>query len=291
MRSPIPTPRTLGAVAAACAAVTLAAGCSAGGTAITAAHPTPTPLPVHRILTLAAARSRQVNSFVANVSINVSSGSVSTSLSGTMQDRTKPLLIEARFSLTTAGSSLPGGMTEIINGSAIYLKMPVITKKLGKPWLKMTFAEIRRSSGLNLSQLLQESNSGNPFHQTEMMAASKNARKVGTQIINGVRTTEYTGSYSVQSVLKSLPPAERSLGESGVSKLGVRTAHFRIWLDANDQPRQVVVREVGTSATITVRTDVVSINQPVNVRLPRPSQVRKLPASALKGTGGSSGGA
>jgi hypothetical protein len=43
--------------------------------------------------------------------------------------------------------------------------------------------------------------------------------------------------------------------------------------------RRVITVEKGSSSTITTKLDIISINQPVNVTLPPPSQVTSPPAN------------
>jgi hypothetical protein len=66
-------------------------------------------------------------------------------------------------------------------------------------WVKISFAQLQRSTGINVGQLTQQARSNNPLVQTQMLAAAKDVRAVGTQTIDGVRTTHYAGSYPVSA--------------------------------------------------------------------------------------------
>ena len=71
---------------------------------------------------------------------------------------------------------------------------------------EISFAQLQLSTGINVGQLTQQVQSNNPLVQTQMLAAAKDVRAVGTQTIDGVRTTHYAGSYPVSAGLASSRP-------------------------------------------------------------------------------------
>jgi hypothetical protein len=264
--------------AAGVAAVLLAAGCG-GGT-----HPAAQGLSPIQAITLAANQARQVNSFASTLSVTMS-GSLSGTMAGTMRIRNRPsLFADADFgTLDFGGQSLPGGMHEILTNHDIYLGMAVLSQRLHKPWVKISFAQLQQGTGVNLGQLTQQVQSNNPLVQTQMLAGAKDVRKVGTQTIDGVSTTHYTGSYPVSAGLAKLPASLRAVEEKGLRMLGIKTVHFNVWIDGQHQTRKIVATETGGIENITVALHVTGINQPVSVTLPPASQVATIPASALQG--------
>jgi hypothetical protein len=265
--------------AAGAAAVLLAAGCGGGGT-----HQAAQSLSPQQAITLAANQAKQVNSFGSTLSITMS-GTVSGTMGGTMQIRNRPsLLADADFStFNVGGQSLPGGMREILTNRTIYLKMAVLSQELHKPWVKISFSQLQKGTGVNFSQLTQQVQSNNPLVQTRMLAAAKDVRKVGTQTIDGVSTTHYSGSYPVSAGLAKLPASLRAAEQKGLQTLGIKTVRFNVWIDGQHQTRKIVVTETGSVETIKVTMQVTGINHPVSVTLPPASQVATIPASALHG--------
>jgi hypothetical protein len=265
--------------AAGAAAVLLAAGCGGGGT-----QPAAQALSPRQEITLAANQARQVNSFGSALSVAMS-GTVSGTLAGTMHIRNRPsLLVDADFStFDVGGQSLPGGMHEILTTRSIYLKMALLAQELHKPWVKISFSQLQQGTGINLSQLTQQVQSNNPLVQTQMLAAAKDVRAVGTQTIDGVRTTHYTGSYPVSAGLAKLPASVRAVEQKGLRTLGIKTVRFNLWIDGQHQTRKIVATETGSAERVTVTMQVTGINQPVSVTLPPASQVATIPASALQG--------
>ena len=268
-------------IAAAAAAALLAAGCGAGS----AGQPTGGTLSAGKAITLAAKQAKQVNSFASTLTEKMS-GLASGTLSGTMQIRTRPsLLAEVDMStFSIAGHSLPGGMQEILTNRAIYMKMALLSQQLHKPWAEIPFAALQRGTGVNLGQLIQQVQSNNPLVQTQMLASAKNVRAVGTQTIDGVKTTRYTGSYTPSAGLAKLPAGLRAEAGKGLKALGIRTVDFTVWIDAQHQTRKVIVSENGSAERITVTMQVTGINQPVSVTVPAASQVATIPASVLHGS-------
>jgi len=262
-----PTPSRPNKVVATCAAgtaaVLLAAGCGSG------AHPAARALSPRQEITLAAHQARQVDSFGSTLSVTMS-GTVSGTMAGTMQIRNRPsLLADVDFSaFDVGGQSLPGGMHEILTDRSIYLKMALLAQELHKPWVKISFAQLQQSTGINVGQLTQQVQSNNPLVQTQMLAAAKDVRAVGTQTIDGVRTTHYAGSYPVSAGLAKLPASLRATEQKGLQQLGVKTVRFNVWIDGQHQTRKIVATETGGGEHATVTMQVTGINQPVSVTLP-----------------------
>jgi hypothetical protein len=264
--------------AAGAAAVLLVAGCG-GGT-----HPAAQALSPQQAITLAAKQAKQVNSFGVTMRATMS-GTASVTMAGTMRVRTRPsLLADADFTTFEAGGqSLPGGMREIVTDRAFYLKMALLSRELHKPWAKISFSQLQQGTGINIGQLMQQVQNSNPLVQTQMLAAAKNVRAVGRQTIDGVSTTHYTGSYSISAGLAKLPASQRAVAQQALRTIGVKTARFNVWIDGQHQTRKLVMTETGSMESITMTTQVTSVNQPVSVTLPPASQVATIPASALHG--------
>jgi hypothetical protein len=266
--------------AAGAAGVLLAAGC--GGSPAT--HSGASSLSPVQAITLAAHQAKAVNSAAFTLNVQTT-GTTSENMAGSMKVRIHPsLLADADFStLTVNGRSVPGGIHEILNSQTIYMKMAILQQQLGKPWVRLPFSELRQATGVNFGQLIQQAENNNPMVQTQMLAGAKNVKKVGTQTIDGVMTTEYTGSYTMQAALAKLPPSFRSLVQKQDQSMGLGTVQFKVWIDAQHQARKLITVQHGSSGQITVTMQITGINQPVSVTYPPASEVATIPASALHG--------
>jgi hypothetical protein len=238
----------------------------------------------------AAAQAQKATSYAADVTVQTT-GTAATTISGTLQQQTEPspLAVADFGSVTVQGQAIQGGIDEIINGSGIYLKMAPLAKETGKPWLEIPASEMSQVSGASFSQLLQNG-SNDPLVQAQMLSSSTNVKKVGPATVNGVPTTEYTGTYPISAGLAKLPAASRSKISSQLQQMGLTTEQFTVWLDGQQQVRKVVSSAKGTSESVASTIVVTSVNQPVSASIPPAAQVATVPASELGGSGSSGSG-
>jgi len=219
----------------------------------------------------AADQAKKINSYSIRMDESLT-GATAEHITGNMQFRLKPALL-AQVSLNIP----PASVNEILTTKIAYLKIPGLGST-GKPWVKLSLAG-KNGMGAALGQLLQSAENSNPANQTLALTASKDLRKTGTEVINGIPTTRYEGSYSVADEMKKLPPGLRKITSQSIAALGITKVHFTIWIDGKHQMRRVITVEKGSSSTITTKLDIIAINQPVNVTLPPPSQVTSPPAN------------
>jgi hypothetical protein len=273
--------RTVMITAAAGAVGLLAVGCRSGTEAGSSQAASTSQSPLQAI-TLAAHQAAKVNSFKSTLSLHLS-GAVTGSMSGSLQMRKQPSVLEAAdlSTLDINGHNLPGGMQEVATSSTIYLKMSELRAVLGKSWVAIPFSELQSGTGINLSQLIQEAQSNNPMVDAQMLAGASNLRSVGTQTVDGVTTTHYTGTFPVSAGLASLPSSLRGTVQKELQSLGVQNIGFNAWIDTQHQVRKLVLAEHGSSLQVTATMQVTSFNQPVSISIPPASQVKTIPASDL----------
>jgi hypothetical protein len=275
---------TAAALAAAGCSSSSSAGHSAGGAAASSSGNGSPAVTAADAIQLAAQHAQRVTSFAATMTVQAT-GLQNISMAGTVQDRTQPSpLIVANFATVSAqGQTVPGGIQEIINSNALYLKMAQLSRQTGKPWIEVPASEISKASGASFGQLLQQNDTSNPLIKTEMLASSTNVKKVGTATVDGVQTTEYTGSYPISAGLAKLPASVRSKIEPQIQSMGLQTENFTVWLDAQQQVRKIVTSDRGTKEQTASTIMVTSINQPVSATPPAASQTATVPASAFGG--------
>jgi hypothetical protein len=232
----------------------------------------------------AAQHAQKATSYAADVTVRTS-GTASSTISGTLKQQTSPapLAVADFSSVTVQGQPVQGGMQEIINSNGIWLKLSQLSRQTGKPWIKIPGSDLSQLGGASLGQLLQNG-SNDPLVQTQMLSSSTNVKKVGTATINGVPTTEYTGTYPITAGLSKLPAASRTKIASQLRAMGLTTEHFTVWLDDQQQVRKVISSAKGTSEQVASTVTVTSVNRPVSVTLPPSSQTATVPASELGGS-------
>lgn len=203
-------------------------------------------------------------------------------LTATFAEQLRPYLLASVDigSLTSSGSSLPGGMSEILTPSTLYLKASVLTQELhlSKPWIVIPLSQISKSSGINLSQILDSVNGNGPLTQSQLLAGATSVHQAGTSTLDGVRVTEYTGTLSLDKGLASLPSSTRTQLQQAIAAEGLTTANFTVWIDDSHTVRKSVVTEAGKALTETITTTVTSLGKPVKIALPPASQTAPLPS-------------
>jgi hypothetical protein len=276
--------RRRAAVAFGAGALALVAGCSASNTVATdttGPGGSATPLSARTAISLAADQTQRVNSMAAAFSVRIS-GSVTDTVAGTVQLRLHPaLLADENLSVSAAGQKFP--LREIVTAKAIYLKSPSVSAlaKPGRPWIEIPFSDLSGNLGSTLASLLQNVQNGDPQTQTRMLAASKNVRAVGTQVIDGVSTTHYTGTFTASAAVATLPASlRRELAPA--LKLITGDIRFNAWIDAQHVARRITetYTVMGEAASVTV--NVTAVNQPVHIAPPRASRTT-IPSAAAFG--------
>jgi hypothetical protein len=239
---------------------------------------------------LAADETRDVNSFDATVNIQISSKPGASDsfgnaeMAGTFQEQLHPsLLASVDFNTFSIAGQSMAGLGEVITPTAIYIKLGLLTQALHstKPWVEMSLSSLNKSTGLNLSSLINQMQTSSPLTQTQLLAGATNVRTVGTSTVDGVPVTEYAGSYSTSAALAKLPAdISGQLGQA-LQKVGISGAQFKAWIDGQHQVRKEIATEDASAFTETITLTVPSINQPVTISVPAASQTTALPANAL----------
>ena len=151
-----------------------------------------------------------------------SSGNLS--MTAFMAEQLRPsLLAEVQIgTLSAAGQSLPGGLSEIITPGDLYMKWSVLTQELhtSKPWLAIPVSALSKSSGVDLSQLFSQATSASPLNESQLLTGASGVRRVGTGTIDGVPVTEYTGTVSLDKGMQYLTGSARAAMQKQITAAG-----------------------------------------------------------------------
>ena len=267
------------------------AGCakssSTGATGSSTASAASSPLDA---VQLASKTTSGASSFTGTMGLQAtaktgSAGSQNITMAATMAEQLHPsLLAELKIgTLSAAGSSLPGGLDEIITPSTFYMKWSFLTQELhlAKPWLEVPASSVSKSTGIDLSQLFNQASSSSPLNESQMLAGASDVRKVGTGTVNGVAVTEYTGTLNLQKGLQQLHGSVKSQVQKEITAAGLTTATFTVWVDSHNIMRKAVIHENGANLTETITVTIDTLNQPVNINVPTAGQTSPLPSGAL----------
>lgn len=266
------------AAAAACGAVALITGCGAASNA--SATGSAKSLTPRQAVTLASDTTTHATSLTGQYSVHAGTTAAEIT-TGTVSVQLKPVFLASEnITVLAAGRKLP--ISEIITDKALYLKEPALSAQTGKRWAEILVSHLSGGSGNTLAQLFQSAQNGNPLEQTQMLAAAQDVRAAGTQVVGGVQTTHYTGSFAPRAAVSALSP---SLRNSVAPMLNLLSGdiEFNVWIDSQHQVRKIIETETVSGQPVTVTMAITSIDQPVRITLPAASQVAIMPGGDLSG--------
>ncbi|MEU8340464.1 hypothetical protein SAMN05443665_1002237 [Actinomadura meyerae] len=232
-----------------------------------------------QVLGKAAEKTGDVDSFKADLSMQTTgSADGDMTMSGTMQYRTKPeIAYSMNFTDMTVGGKSMGGMEQRLLNGNMYMKMPMLSQLGGgssKPWIKLSLSELSEKSGMNIDQMLQQSRQMDPVQNTKMLTASKDAREVGQETVDGVKTTHYTGTYRMEDAIATLPADQQEAYRKTLGQVGMQNMHFDLWVDGQQLPRKMTMKgSQGSDGELTVTTQYREFGKPVQIEEPPASEV------------------
>jgi hypothetical protein len=270
-----PVRQRAAAVGVSAATLILAAACSSGGTSAGGGS-AGTPLAPRQALLAAATQAQQITS--ATEALTVHDNTSGSTTTGTIRIRLKPSLLASEdLNVTAAGTRTR--IKAFVTSTAIYLHEASLASQLGKPWVKMDLSALLGTSGASLAQLFQSLQSNNFTNQAQLFTGAKNTRVVGTQTVDGVTTTEYTGSLTAAAALKELPASFRQALAPELQALGNSPVHFHEWVDGQHHVRKMTEVETVNGDTVNTTINITAIDQPVHITLPPASQTFIVPGS------------
>ncbi|MER5214987.1 DUF1396 domain-containing protein [Streptomyces sp. NPDC002838] len=140
----------------------------------------------------------------------------------------------------------------------------------GKSWLKFDLSELG-AEGLNDPSLGAGQADRNPADQSTFLTGSKDVEDVGTETVDGVKTTHYKGTVTMKELRESLKGEDDATRErrfDQFTKLGVDAVTMDMWVDGDDQTRQFRMRGDGDKGPLDMTITFLDVNEPVTVTAP-----------------------
>jgi hypothetical protein len=229
-----------------------------------------------QVLEQSSQKSGKADTVTMDMSVDATIAQRPTKTHMTGQLRFRPTLAE---SLTINAGATGGGQTQVLLvGDTMYMKSAAFTQlSHGKPWIKISLKDLGSKAGLNFDSILKQAQQNNPADQTKLLTASKDVSKVGTETIDGVQTTHYTGTVNVQDGLGKFDAKTRQQFQQLYQKLGTDKVGFDVWVDGDSLTRKMI-NKVNTSqgqvnTTILFR----DYGKPVSIAAPPASEVGVFP--------------
>ncbi|WP_042387023.1 hypothetical protein [Streptacidiphilus melanogenes] len=246
--------RTLAAAATVALAVVGLSACgggkqaSASGPASTASVPMAS---VADAMSAASKATQQYTSVSMTMKEQVTAQGKQVDISGNGKVSWKPLGLDMTMNSPDMAASLGGStaMHMMMSGTTMYIgftgNAPADMK--GKHWMKMDL-----SKNAALASSLNQSNGQDPSTQVKLFTSSGDIKRVGTETINGVSTTHYSGTVDFAKLAAQQDPQLKSLIQQD-SKLGVSTMNVDLWVNGQNLP---VRMHEATPASSSVPMDV-----------------------------------
>jgi hypothetical protein len=239
------------------------------------------------VIKQASQKSSKIDTMAMDVTVKSDSSAAPMSMHATTQYRIRPTVAMKMNidTMTVKGQQMPGGIQAILLGHTMYMKMAALSQMTGgKPWFKLDLQSLGKASGLNLDSLLDQARQNGPAEQTQMLTGSKNVHKVGTETVNGVQTTHYTGTVTTEEALAKLDASTRQKMQESLRKLGATAYTYDIWVNSAALPVKIISRMAAGSGTVTTTSVYSDYGKPVHITAPPASEVGAMPN--LSGIGG-----
>jgi hypothetical protein len=234
-------------------------------------------LSANTALVKASQKTGRADTFAADLTITDNGDGGSTVRgSGNVRLRPSPAFTATLKELKVGGQTLPGagGQAILVDGT-LYAKVPRLAQLVGvdKPWLRLNVDQAGRQVGFSYAQITNAVQRINPAEQTRMLTGSKDARRVGEEEVEGVRTVHYTGTVTFEDALNRLDPQAREKVRQWHTDGSDRLA-FDVWVDSENLPRKLVVKGTADGRdTSTVTVLYRDFGEPVTVNAPPADQV------------------
>ena len=180
-----------------------------------------------------------------------------------------------------------GSMTikTIVDFPEVYMNMTDMLRMLGaapsglKPWIRIDFAKMSESLGIDLGAMARfgQSDAGQYAFYTKGVV---DAEKEGTEEVRGQPATHYSATVDLEKLQEQdIPEGVRSSLEATVELTGTSEIPFEVWLDEQDRMvRQrmeipVMMGATGEATPMTMDMTYYGFGRPVDIELPPPNKV------------------
>ncbi|WP_217170257.1 DUF1396 domain-containing protein [Streptomyces sp. AC512_CC834] len=183
-----------------------------------------------------------------------------------------------------------GGTAEIrLVDNAMYIGGgPQAAKEMdGKSWIKFDLSAM--GAGDELNQLAGASQADqNPAAESTFLTGAKDVEKVGTETVEGVKTTHYKGTVTLADLEKSLGDEDKATRDKRqksieqYEKMGLDKLTMDMWVDGDDQTKQFRMRGEADKGPMDMTITFLGVNEPVKVTAPPAKDTADL-AEMMKG--------
>ncbi|MFJ5261491.1 DUF1396 domain-containing protein [Streptomyces sp. NPDC088387] len=194
---------------------------------------------------------------------------------GTASMSVKPAAMSMRMAVAPGGESAPeGGEVEIrLVDKAMFLNGGEEAAKEmdGKTWIKFDLGAM----GGDVSELGAGSQADkNPASEAGFLTGAEDVEEVGTETVDGVETTHYKGTVTLDSLRDSLKDEDKKTREAREKSLeqyedlGVDTLKMDMWVDGEEHAKQFRMRGDAEKGPLDMTITFFDVNKKVTVTAP-----------------------
>jgi hypothetical protein len=175
-------------------------------------------------------------------------------------------------------------------------KIPTLN---GKPWLKIDLAKASAAAGVpGISSLVNNPTSSDPSQFLQYLRAAGTISQDGTEVVNGIQTTRYKATISLDKVPNVVPPANRQAAQAAIQGIEKVTNLHQIpvvaWIDGHNLVRRIQLsfnEKVPNGGTVNskITVDILNYGPQPPATVPPSDQVSDI--SSLAGAAAGSSGA
>ncbi|MEW2447281.1 DUF1396 domain-containing protein [Streptomyces parvulus] len=144
----------------------------------------------------------------------------------------------------------------------------------GKSWMKFDLAALG-AGGEELDQLGSASQADkNPATESTFLTGAKDVEKVGTETVEGVKTTHYKGTVTVADLEKTLADEDEATRDKRqksleqYEKMGLDKLTMDMWIDGDEHTKQFRMRGDAAKGPLDMTITFLGFNEPVKVTAP-----------------------
>nr|WP_238431722.1 DUF1396 domain-containing protein [Streptomyces cavernae] len=158
---------------------------------------------------------------------------------------------------------------------AMYIGGGVTAKEMGgKSWMKFDLSALGKGAlkGAPSTRLGQADK--NPAQESTMLTGSDDVKKVGTETVDGVKTTRYTGTVTLDEWREKLKDEDKATREGRektidqYEKMGVETLTMDMWVDGDDRTKRFRLKGQADKGPLDMTITFLGVNEPVSIQAP-----------------------
>ncbi|WP_328310991.1 DUF1396 domain-containing protein [Streptomyces sp. NBC_00442] len=159
----------------------------------------------------------------------------------------------------------------------------------GKSWIKFDLSALGQQGGGDPLAGLGNQADKNPAEESNNLTAAKDLKKIGEETVDGVKTTHYAGTVTLDQLrdsLKGKDAAARKRAEKSLTQYeewGIRSLQMDMWIDGQDHTKQFRTQAASPKGPLDMTVKFRDYNKPVTVQAPPADQVTDL-AEMMKGS-------